>query len=285
MKHAYLIIAHNEFEVLSYLISALDDERNDIFIHVDKKVKTMPRISTKKAGLYIMEKRNDVRWGHYLQVRTTLDILFYAYDIRKYAVYHVISGTHLPLKSQDEIHAFFSAHPEKNFFMSMPTNEDETDLKIRRYNFFVRNFMHRNPWLRRVDQLCWQIGIKIQKILRYKRHRNLSFQKVSNWFSLSSSAISWLRDNEKIIEDRYRYTLCADEYFAISELSRSSLEDSVVYCPHLLKTDFTGVNPKVYTSADYQELKNTSYLFARKFGGSDLDIVKRIVDELKANKI
>lgn len=37
MKHAYLIIAHNELEVLKRLISALDDERNDIYIHIDQK--------------------------------------------------------------------------------------------------------------------------------------------------------------------------------------------------------------------------------------------------------
>lgn len=29
--HAYLIIAHNEFEVLQKLIEALDDPRNDIY--------------------------------------------------------------------------------------------------------------------------------------------------------------------------------------------------------------------------------------------------------------
>lgn len=36
--HAYLIIAHNEFEVLQKLVGALDDPRNDIYIHFDKKV-------------------------------------------------------------------------------------------------------------------------------------------------------------------------------------------------------------------------------------------------------
>lgn len=39
MKHAYLIIAHNEFEVLSRLLQALDDVRNDIYIHFDRKLK------------------------------------------------------------------------------------------------------------------------------------------------------------------------------------------------------------------------------------------------------
>ena len=39
MRHAYLIIAHNEPEILQMLISALDDARNDIYVHIDKKSK------------------------------------------------------------------------------------------------------------------------------------------------------------------------------------------------------------------------------------------------------
>lgn len=31
MKHAFLIIAHNEYPVLEVLLSMLDDERNDIY--------------------------------------------------------------------------------------------------------------------------------------------------------------------------------------------------------------------------------------------------------------
>ena len=38
-KHAYLIIAHNNWKQLSLLLSVLDDERNDIYIHIDKKSK------------------------------------------------------------------------------------------------------------------------------------------------------------------------------------------------------------------------------------------------------
>lgn len=30
MKHAFLIIAHNEYPVLEVLLSMLDDERNDL---------------------------------------------------------------------------------------------------------------------------------------------------------------------------------------------------------------------------------------------------------------
>lgn len=37
MKHAYLIIAHHEFDILNKLIQAIDDERNDIFIILTRK--------------------------------------------------------------------------------------------------------------------------------------------------------------------------------------------------------------------------------------------------------
>lgn len=36
MKHAFLIIAHNELRILNILLNMLDDSRNDIYLHLDK---------------------------------------------------------------------------------------------------------------------------------------------------------------------------------------------------------------------------------------------------------
>lgn len=36
-KHAYLIMAHNQWEVLAQLLEVIDDPRNDIYLHIDKK--------------------------------------------------------------------------------------------------------------------------------------------------------------------------------------------------------------------------------------------------------
>jgi hypothetical protein len=38
MTHAYLIMAHNEFPLLTRLVSALDYPGNSFFVHIDKKV-------------------------------------------------------------------------------------------------------------------------------------------------------------------------------------------------------------------------------------------------------
>lgn len=37
-RHAYLIMAHSHPEIFKCLISALEDERNVVFCHIDKKV-------------------------------------------------------------------------------------------------------------------------------------------------------------------------------------------------------------------------------------------------------
>lgn len=37
MKHAFLIIAYNNWRQLKSLISLLDDSRNSIFVHIDAK--------------------------------------------------------------------------------------------------------------------------------------------------------------------------------------------------------------------------------------------------------
>lgn len=53
MKHAYLILAHNEFVILERLIQSIDDERNDIYIHFDGKLENYPVFQPLHAGLFI----------------------------------------------------------------------------------------------------------------------------------------------------------------------------------------------------------------------------------------
>ena len=43
MKHAYLIIAHNEPFVLQTLLSLIDDRNNDVFLHIDKRSELLYR--------------------------------------------------------------------------------------------------------------------------------------------------------------------------------------------------------------------------------------------------
>ena len=59
-KHAYLIMAHNEFHILEKLILLLDDSRNDIYIHIDSKVKNFNfkyyEQLVKESNIYFIER-------------------------------------------------------------------------------------------------------------------------------------------------------------------------------------------------------------------------------------
>lgn len=65
-RHAYLIICHNNFKILQMLLSAIDDDRNDIYIHVDKKAVDVPfediRGAVYHSPLTFIE-RVSVNWG------------------------------------------------------------------------------------------------------------------------------------------------------------------------------------------------------------------------------
>lgn len=65
-RHAYLIICHNNFEILQMLLSAIDDDRNDIYIHVDKKAVDVPFEEIKKSVCHssvTFIKRLSINWG------------------------------------------------------------------------------------------------------------------------------------------------------------------------------------------------------------------------------
>lgn len=115
-KHAYLIIAHNDPYCFHKLIGLLDDESNDIFVHIDKKsdISQFEDVLVEKSNLYFTD-RIDVRWGSYSQIKSELILLHSAKRMGNYKRYHLLSGVDLPIKSQREIHDFFDSYPNTEF--------------------------------------------------------------------------------------------------------------------------------------------------------------------------
>lgn len=281
MKHAYLIIAHHEFEVLGRLIQALDDERNDIFIHFDKKLKSYPVFETLRAGLHVLKERVDIRWGHISLVKAEYLLFETAYRRAEYSYYHLLSGVHFPLKSQNYIYNFFEGLKDREVFAYVPNCDYQTDQKMRRYNFFMKNFMHKNRLVRQLDQFLWKACIRIQKELRISRNENRSYKIASEWVSVTSNCVAYLLQIKKDVLKRYRFTLASDEFFIPSELGESHLKENIYYYDKLLKCDFAGASsPRVYHLEDYEELLDSDYLFARKFSHTDMDILNKILNHI-----
>lgn len=106
-KHAYLIMAHNNFSQLQTLIELLDDPQNDIYLHVDKNAVTFQadRIRARQSNVTLI-KRIRINWGGHSQIECELNLLKASVP-NHYEYYHLLSGLDLPLKTQAEIHSFF----------------------------------------------------------------------------------------------------------------------------------------------------------------------------------
>ena len=266
MKHAYLIIAHNEFEVLRLLISALDDSNNDIYVHIDKKVKNLPKLQTSKSKLFVLNKRIDVRWGHNSQIKTEMLLFETALENSPYKYYHLISGTHLPLAPQEEICRFFEESNAAAVFSALTKDtEYQEALKMHRINIFLRNYASRNKFLASTSQFLWKSFIAVQRVLHITVNNRIDFYKAANWVSLNEDAVRYLVERERHILKTFRYTLCGDEFFVPTELMSSHFKDGIVNSDKLLKQEMQRANPRTYSISELNELKKSGYLFARKF--------------------
>ncbi|MFD1771941.1 beta-1,6-N-acetylglucosaminyltransferase [Sphingobacterium suaedae] len=286
MRHAYLIMAHNEFGVLQKLIDALDDDRNDIFVHVDQKVKTCPRLNTESAGLFYTEERIDVRWGTMSQIKA--EYALFEETIRRggnYIRYHVLSGTHLPLKPQDAIHAYFAKEENRNseLLRFMYTNKYEVNMKLGRYHFCLNGYQHPNSFLRAVSSRVWHGLLKVQYMCRIQRMPPAVQIKANNWVSLTPKAVAYIVLNKARILKEFRWTFCGDEFFIPYLLETSKDPFFIKNDAQLLYDDIQeNANARVLTNRDYALLMESGCLFARKFSEQHMDIVYDILKQVKS---
>lgn len=79
MKQAYLIIAHNKFDMLRALIRQLDSRDNDIYIHIDKKAGDVDFSQFEGAAscsrVKCLRDRISVMWGGVSQIAATFLLL------------------------------------------------------------------------------------------------------------------------------------------------------------------------------------------------------------------
>ena len=268
MRNAWLIIAHNEFDVLRRLVAALDDERSDFYVHIDRKVQEMPVLSVEKGRLFWLPQRMDVRWGSVSQIAVELLLLETALQNGPYAHYHIISGVHLPLKPVEALLAFYDAHPDETLVRFWAEDAGDADFKLRRYHFPLRHYKCGSPLQRRVCQRAWQGVIKVQKVLGIRHLQCAHFVKTDNWLSLTEAACRYLVAHKSDILKKYRWSFCGDEYFAVSELALRSDEFPVLDCPDLLYVEFQGDTPRTFSMEDLPALREKPFWWARKFSAS-----------------
>lgn len=287
MKHAYLIIAHNEYSVLKALLLMLDDERNDIYLHIDQRstelYEKICTFQTRKAKLHVLATRNKVYWGDLSQVETEYLLLETALAQETYLYYHLLSGTDLPIQTQNYIHSFFQANTGKEFVGYWSENRHQKDLerKVSRYYFFTKHLKRNHSKWHIITAPCHNLALIVQKIVRFRRKQEVEFRKGSQWFSITHNLCQYLIEKKPFVLRRFKYTLCPDEIFVQTILWNSPFKENIYKANeedagNMRLTDWNRGNPYTWKLQDYNELIASDKLFARKFSSKEKELIKQI---------
>lgn len=287
-KHAYCIIAHNEPLVLKTLLELIDDERNDIFLLVDKKtdMALWGDIRPQKSGFWLAN-RVDIRWGDQSQIVAELSVFECAVAHGPYKIYHLLSGVDLPIKSQKEIHAFVNAHPDTEFigFAEGESNERSLTLKTQYYHLFMPYMRHKNKVLRILCSILSDLSLRVQRAIGIKRHFSIELKKGANWVSITHEFCQYLLSRKNYILRTFKWMSCADEIYKQTLLWNSPFRSRVYmieneYTSAVRAIDWQRGSPYVWGDLLLEEdehiLKYSEALFARKFSGKHSEIIKWI---------
>lgn len=277
MKHAYLIIAHNQFKLLKELLDMLNDKDNDLFVHLDKKAdidefRTVVD-SSQYNDLFVIQKHN-VTWGGHSQIECELTLLKAALARKKdYDYLHIISGVDLPIKSKDYIRNFFESNKGKEF-LYFDTVQDMKNIMSRcnEYHLFQEILGRKETGiLANVERLL----ISLQKKLRISRTKPIQqyLGKGANWVSITANFAEYVIKNESLIKKYFWHSRCADEVFMHTLFNMSPFKENL-YIPekeenikytNMVFADWNRGNPYVFKNEDIPGLVALPYLYARKF--------------------
>ena len=284
-KHAYLIMAHTQPELLRKLLKMLDNERNDIYLHIDSKAKDYPLdeiAAVLQKSKCIFTERTDVKWGSYSQIHCEMVLLKEAVKT-EHAYYHLLSGMDLPIKSQEQIFAFFEKYKGLEFVDEDGATISEAALSRVKY---THKFYGKAG---SVKDILGALSVKGQKLLgvdKTQKYGNIIFQKGRNWFSITHGLAKLVVEKEDWIQEVFGQSVCGDELFLQTVARNSEYAEKICNpntMPEVPDTRYidwkrgSNNNPYVFREDDFEELKNALGLFARKF---DLNVDKKIVEKL-----
>ena len=284
MKHAYLILAHNEPELLSLLVERLDDVRNDIYIHFDRKLSVLPNIKIQHAGLYILKDRVDVRWADVSMLEAEYKLFHAVVDSGcEYRHHHLISGVDLPLKNQDYIHSFFAQHQGKEFvgLHQRPMNS-HADRALHYWHPFTRSFRG-SGCVFAIKRILRYLVVQTQVLLGIRRNTTIPFHKGGQWVSITRELIDYLLEQEDRAFTIFSRTFGADEYFVPTLIWDTPFMERLFDATDESRGAMRYIGWRAdgqlidFTSQDLPALQQAEYLFARKFNSRDKAFLQEIL--------
>lgn len=287
-KHAYLIMAHNQFDFLEMLLHDLDYEDNDIYLHVDKKAAEFDEeyfcSITKKSNLHIIPRLN-IHWAGYSIVNCILTLLEHAVAKGGYRYYHLLTGSEFPIQSQEKTHAFFDENYGKEFIGFDNVSNNFLN-RVKYYHIF--NERGRDNSFRgnlKAEADCR--FMLLQEKLHFDRtsvfNQGVVYKKGNMTWSITDKLARYIVKQNKEIRKFYAHTWCCDEVFVQTIVFNSEFYNNVYdkddeYHSQMRMCQWDRPDNQ-YHIEDIDNLVASERFFARKLCGEEgKEIAKMLVE-------
>lgn len=290
MKQAILITAYKNYHHLEEIIQCFDDHF-ELYIHLDQKSKISEEELTnlrKHNTVKLLNQKYKVNWGGFNHLKSILYLIEQALKNPENQYFHLITGHDFPIKNSAYFVEFFNENQRKEFinFFNFPDaksgwpGNNGLD-RIEYYNFH-------DVWDAKAHEQFEKITLvlRLQKRLGFKRGLSSKMPRLyggSTYWSLSRECLEHVMaftQKNKWVLHRFKYTLCAEEFYFQTVILNSNFADKVVNdnLRHIDWVARNGNNPAVLDETDFDKLKESHAVFARKF---DYPQSKGLLDKIK----
>lgn len=300
MKLAFLILTHQQIELVYKQIDALSHPDHHFFIHPDKKYNLKIKdeyVNTKQV--HFTANRIKVNWGGFSIVRATLNLIRDAVASGIRFDYFILMSDHcFPLKPSYQIRSFFKKNNGFSFIEIHPLPNESLETmgfkkKTGLENFYYPVFFDQLSFIRKNN---FSFGNKIYQpkklLFRYLTFllKKMGFKRKippylrpcygSQWWVLHSNAINYvikyIAQNPKVL-NFFKYTYAPDELFFQTILYSAPISMNIKPFSLWYIDWRTKGPPKTLDSNDIDTLLQSEALMARKFSiNKSLDLIQRL---------
>jgi hypothetical protein len=279
MRVAHIILTHKNHDQLVRLIKTLQHPQFDFYVHLDAKVPVSEVAILKEfPNVKLITNRIACNWGGFTILQAVFNSISEVLNSGvKYEFINLLSGQDYPVTSPQHIFDFLEERKGKNF-ISFDAEHDsdwwKTALdRYEKYHFTDLNFKGKFFAEKIVNMLA--------PARKFPEYTKLYGGNKSTWWTISTDCAAFLNEkfnNSPKLIAFLKYCWGTDEFVIPTLIMNSPYKEQVIN-DNLRYIDWSegNANPKLFGLSDFDDIRSSNMLFARKFDNQhDEDILDKI---------
>lgn len=295
MKLAFLISAYTDPYQLLRLISALPAD-SEFYIHIDIKSDIGKfKELLDKPNIRFIEKRMNVIWGGFTQVRYQIELIRAALQYGDADYLISLSGMEYPLWSNDRIKDFFANAQGRNFLQGISMlHQGRASRQYQQYRFWMDKPWKEGSFMSKFRVALRKgiaaLGIRKPLVIR-SGNKEYTLHKGSDWWGITSQLAKYVLhewEENKPLVSYFKTSFCPSETFIHtiafnSEYASNCMlaEGAYQSLAALTPLCYINYNPviKILTEEDYDILQSSGKMLCRKVISGESDALVRMIDK------